>query len=577
MADAASRGASQVRPRLIRQVAWTTAAALLFNTEENFRLGRTQVAVYCLIGALLVIAGTRLARRRRHAPITAQGVLLIGWLVVLGAALDGPGFYHGGLPYIAVLGPAGAAMLGMRAGLAWSGISVLGLLAVAVVEQAGLGVHHSVDTGYLWLDVVDYSVAIFLLTLFSSYFVREATRVTGTLARRNRQLALENQQRRIAELEARAASSARTHFLASISHEIRTPMNSILGMAGEIGAGPLDREQRERLELLDRSAKSLLGLLSDLLDYSRLESGKVELEQRAFLLPALVEEVVRLNRPLALGRVELRVDAQGLEHPVVVGDELRVRQIVQNLISNALKFTHAGHIEVQLSSGADDQVVITVKDTGPGIPADRLARLGEPFEQADASVARRHGGTGLGLAIVKRLAFAMGGGLEIESVVGQGSTFRTLLHLRRGELTKVEHPTTSPQLATGLRVLVCEDNVVNQRVILEQLRRLSVSCEIVDNGKTAVSRAQEQQYALLFLDYQLPDIDGPEVAKAIRIAEDPSGRHLPIIGLSANAMADDRQTALAAGMDDYLTKPVSIETLRQTLSRWTEGRENRVG
>lgn len=577
MAGVASRGASQVRPRLIRQVAWTTAAALLFNTEENFRLGRPQVALYCLVGVILVVAGTRLARRRRYAHLTAHGILTIGWLVVLGAALDGPGFYHGGLPYIMVLGSAGAAMLGMRAGLAWSGISVVGLLAVALVEQAGLGVHHEVDTGYLWLDFVDYSVAIFLLTLFSSYFVREATRFTSTLARRNRQLALENQQRRVAELEARSATSARTHFLATVSHEIRTPMNSILGMAGEISAGPLEREQRERLELLDRSAKSLLGLLSDLLDYSRLESGKVELELRAFSLPALVEEVVRLNRPLALGRVELRVDTQSLQHPVVIGDELRVRQIVQNLISNALKFTQQGRIEVQLSSAAQDQVTIAVIDTGPGIPPDRLAHLGEPFEQADASVARRHGGTGLGLAIVKRLCEVLGGRLEIESVVGQGSTFRARLQLPRGELTAVERPTTSPQLVEGLRVLVCEDNVVNQRVILEQLRRLSVSCEIVDNGRSAVNRAREEQYALLLLDYQLPDIDGPEVAKAIRTAERPAGRHLPIIGLSANAMADDRQTALAAGMDDYLTKPVSIETLRQTLSRWTEGRENRVG
>ncbi len=558
-------------------MAWTSAAALLFNTEENIRLGRPQVAAYCFVGAILAIAGTRLARRRRHASITAHTILAIAWLVVLGAALDGPGFYHGGLPYMMVLGSAGAAMLGMRAGLGWSGVSVVGLLAVAVVEESGLGVHHGVDTNYLWLDFVDYSVAIFLLTLFSNYFVREATRFTSTLAHRNQQLALENLQRREAELETRAASSARTHFLATVSHEIRTPMNSILGMAGEIGAGPLDREQRERLELLDRSAKSLLGLLSDLLDYSRLESGKVELERRAFSLPALVEEVIRLNRPLALGRVELRVEAQTLQHPVVVGDELRVRQIVQNLISNALKFTHEGRIDVHLTSGTDERVAIAVVDTGPGIPADQLARLGEPFEQANSSVARRHGGTGLGLAIVKRLAAAMGGSLEIESVVGQGSTFRAWLHLVPGELPKSEGAPTSPVLALGLRVLVCEDNVVNQRVILEQLRRLSVSCEIVDNGKTAVSRAQEQQYALLLLDYQLPDIDGPEVAKAIRIAEHTAGRHLPIIGLSANAMADDRQTALAAGMDDYLTKPVSIETLRQTLSRWTDGRENRVG
>lgn len=568
---AAITGVAPVRPRLVRQVAWTAAFAFLYNSGNNLYLGRPGTAVLCGVGAITAAICANRARHRRHARSAAHVLLAAAWTVVVLAALGGPGFYHGGLPYLLVLGAAASAMLGMRAGMAWSLVSGLGVLITSGFELYLPTDHARTGSAFLELDLVDYLLAGLLLMLFSNFFNRETAKVADALRQRNRQLARENRQRREAELEARTASSARTQFLASISHEIRTPMNSILGMAAEITAGPMEREQRERMELLERSAKSLLGLLTDLLDYSRLESGKVELEQRAFSLSGLAEEVVRLNRPLALDRVELHLEQSELSTKVVVGDELRTRQILQNLVSNALKFTREGKIEVHLRDVGPGMIAIAVEDTGPGLSAEQVARLGQPFEQADASVARRHGGTGLGLAIVKRLAAAMGGQLEIDSELGRGSTFRVRLALPPGVLpTRHTSEVKANALIGDLKVLVCEDNVVNQRVILEQLRRLSVTCEIVDNGRSAVERAHGDHFAALLLDYQLPDIDGPEVAKAIRVAEGPAGRHLPIIGLSANAMADDRQAALAAGMDDYLTKPVTIEALRQALARWAE-------
>lgn len=558
---------------MIRNVGLAAICALLVNVLVNLRAGQRTEALICGLGVVGAVGSVALARRPATQRRAAHYLLGLAWLVVTSAGMVGPGFYHSGSVYLLTLGSAGLVMLGVGAGIGWGLAASLGLGLLAWVESDGVLVNPATSAqDWVWLDLVDYAISYVLLVSFTLFFHRESRRATERLAEQNLALAEENKQRRAAELEARAATSARAHFLATISHEIRTPMNSILGMASEIGAGELPGEQRERLELLERSAKSLLGLLSDLLDYSRLESGKVTLELRAFSLVGLAEEIVRLYRPLAAPSVELRLVLGSLESPTVRGDELRCRQILQNLLSNALKFTKAGSIELRISSSATGLVRVEVVDTGPGIAPQDLARLGEPFEQANAGVARRHGGTGLGLAIVKRLAEAMGGRLTIASTEGVGSSFCVELALPSAMLDAevAVAAAEEPVLAEGLRVLVCEDNLVNQRVILGQLRRLAVDCEIVADGRGAVRRALDAgPFAALLLDYQLPDIDGPEVARAIRLAE-PSGRHLPIIGLSANALADDRQSALAAGMDDYLTKPVGIDQLRRTLARWAK-------
>ncbi|MFO0722536.1 MAG: ATP-binding protein [Myxococcota bacterium] len=568
---------THLRPRVIRNVATAATLALLYNAAQNWIEGRGREALICGLGGLATAGCWTLVRRSdpssaslRSLRVAGHGLLAVAWLVVVSAALMGPGFYHAGAVYVLTFGSAAIVMLGLGAGIAWTVVGWAGLAFLAWVERTGSVVSTTPLRDWIWQDLVDYTITYALLLSFSWFFVREVRRSALLLAEQNLALAEENKQRRRAELEARAATSARAHFLATVSHEIRTPMNSILGMAGEIGADPLPEAQRERLELLERSAKSLLGLLSDLLDYSRLESGKVELERRPFSLVGLAEEIVRLNRPLITGPVELALRVEDLPSPTVLGDELRCRQILQNLVSNAIKFTKRGRIEVRLGGADPDLTCIEVIDTGAGIPEEQLRHISEPFVQADASIARRFGGTGLGLAIVKRLAEAMGGELLIRSEVGVGSTFRLNLALPAAELERApEVQAEALELGSGLSVLVCEDNVVNQRVILGQLRRLDVRCEIVDNGRAAVAQALEKPYAALLLDYQLPDIDGPEVARAIRSAE-AEAQHLPIIGLSANALADDRQTALAAGMDDYLTKPVSIEALRRTLARWAK-------
>lgn len=370
-------GLERLRPRVIRSVGWAATCALGFNTAVNLHDGRLTESLLCGLGMLGTFGCVFLARRSATQRRAAHYLLGLAWLVVMSAGMVGPGFYHSGSVYLLTLGSAGLVMLGVGGGISWGLVGGAGLAILAWVESDGVLVNASTRVqDWIWLDLIDYGISYTLLVAFTMFFLRESRRAAERLAEQNLALAVENKQRRSAELEARAATSARAHFLATISHEIRPPMNSILGMAGEIGAGELPPEQRERLDLLERSAKSLLGLLSDLLDYSRLESGKVSLELRAFSLVSLAQEIVRLHRPLAADAVELRLIVASLESPTVRGDELRCRQILQNLLSNALKFTKEGSIELRLSSAAPGVVRIEVADTGPGITPPRSRAAG---------------------------------------------------------------------------------------------------------------------------------------------------------------------------------------------------------
>ncbi|MFN7017538.1 MAG: ATP-binding protein, partial [Fimbriimonadales bacterium] len=355
-------------------------------------------------------------------------------------------------------------------------------------------------------------------------------------------------------IRAEAASRAKSEFLANMSHEIRTPMNGVLGMVQLLEDTPLTAEQAELLRTLKNSAHYLLGLLNDILDLSKIEAGKMELEQIPVNLHEMANEVVALfgGRASEKGLVlHAQVDPNTPEW--VAGDPVRLRQIVANFISNAVKFTEQGEVKLILLPSATypQGVWIGVQDTGIGVPAEKLDSLFEAFTQSDSSTTRKYGGTGLGLTICKKLAELMGGRIGAESEVGVGSLFYVDLPLpavqppqAQAEPDKAELPEAFP----NARILLVEDNEVNRKVATRLLGKLQVQVEVAVNGLEAVQKATANAYDLILMDCQMPEMDGYEATRVLR----ERGVATPIIALTANALEGDREKCLACGMNDYL-------------------------
>ena len=372
----------------------------------------------------------------------------------------------------------------------------------------------------------------------------------------------------VARDEAEAANRAKSAFLATMSHEIRTPLNGVLGMAQAMAADELPPAQLERLAIIRQSGEALLAILNDVLDLAKIEAGKLELEEVEFDLGPLVQGVHAGFRDLA-GRkgVALALDP-GNAWGVYRGDPTRLRQILGNLLSNALKFTEAG--EVRVEAGWDGaELTLRVCDTGVGVPADRLELLFERFAQADASTTRRFGGTGLGLAICRQLAEGMGGSIGVASVVGEGSTFTVRLPLPRlGEASAPANaqPAAAAVETLTLRVLAAEDNEVNRLVLKTLLNQIGVDPVMVDNGVAAVEAWDAQSWDLILMDIQMPVMDGLAATNLIRKREAAEGRRrTPIIALTANAMAHQVTEYRAAGMDAHVSKPIEAKALFEAL------------
>ncbi|MFI5000817.1 MAG: PAS-domain containing protein [Reyranellales bacterium] len=398
------------------------------------------------------------------------------------------------------------------------------------------------------------------------------------LRQRQRELRKERDAAQTARDEAEAANQAKSTFLATMSHEIRTPMNGVVGTAELLEREPLSERQKRLVGTVRSSAAALLRIIDDVLDFSKIDAGHMELEEAPCSLSALIDGTVEtLSVQAEKKGLAIAAAVEPGTPDALLADVTRLRQILFNLVVNATKFTEVGSITVRARALEIDEgtvkLALSVVDTGIGMNAEQQARLFMPFSQADSSTTRRYGGTGLGLSIVRRLAELMGGDASVESTPGKGSTFTVTVRLKRATQTMAATVPAEPRAlpASGLKVLAVDDYPVNLEVLEGQFEILGVELDTATNGIEALTLWRDKPYALVLTDIHMPDMDGFELTRQIRTEEgaNTGRRRTPIVALTANALKGEADRCLAAGMDDYLTKPLTLDRLHEAVARWT--------
>jgi len=414
---------------------------------------------------------------------------------------------------------------------------------------------------------VDVEVSTARLKFYESEYLYVSSR---DISIRKEQEMLLNEAKETAD----KVTKAKTEFFTNMNHEIRTPLNGIIGMVDIVLDSDLSDSQRHTIDVVKRSGESLLTIINDILDFSKIDAGKLNIESIEFVLDDLISDISLITAlRLEDKNIKLLFDTSEVRHESYIGDPTRVRQILLNLLSNALKFTKQGeislHINKQVHGDGTEWLKFSVKDTGIGIPEHKLHDIFERFSQADSSTTRNYGGTGLGLAICKQLIQLMGGSITVESEVEKGSTFWFELKLQRVEKkdslgVKFESSTTLVNKTFNARVLIVEDNKTNQLVARGYLKKMGIKTTVAENGKEALEKLETNHFDLIFMDCQMPVMDGFEATKLIR----QSGNMISIVAMTANTMTGDKQLCLDAGMDDHLAKPLNKEKLIIALSEW---------
>jgi len=511
--------------------------------------------------ATLVFVGVHALRWWKNFFWYAVGVLVLSIGAPAATALyDHTGVNSALIPFLVMAPMINGFIAGPRMAVATgaAGMAMLAILfhcSVAHVAESPFPVSHAIQRG------LQAGYALVLVTILSGFFSRNTLSAFAMLE--------ENVRR------ARAAEAAKANFLAAMSHELRTPLNGVLGLTDAVRRTPLDAEQSRLMGTIETSGRALLKILNDILDLSKIDAAKLDIAATPFDPGALVRETVDMWRECASEkRLELRADISPRTPPVLIGDDLRIRQIISNFVSNALKFTDAGFVEISadaLPAGCGQVVLrISVRDTGRGVPADAQARVFEAFEQVEAGAARRHDGTGLGLAICRRLASLMGGEVSLKSAAGEGATFTLRVPLPVGaERAEPPRPALPRRAAAGaplagVRVLLVEDNAVNRMVAASYLDSLGAAHEIAEDGVQCLARIETADYNVVLMDKHMPRMDGVAAAAAIRARSGPVAS-IPIVACTADAMAGEREALLAAGFDSFVSKPLSERALAEAI------------
>ncbi|MFT7246098.1 MAG: signal transduction histidine kinase/CheY-like chemotaxis protein [Candidatus Azotimanducaceae bacterium] len=567
----AAARANRARRTALICLSCVIAACLLFSFrawqwEIWLRLWTLGFAAAC---SLLVIW----MHQRQGVTKQSSGLVMIGVAVaVFGAAYTGGGITSFGTMWLLAL-PLLGGLIGNKAGALTGMVTAVTCLGVLLVLEMNYGPPPNLTPidFQLGQDRLHQLGSLLVIGICVYAFINQVAVSDAELDANVDILKGEVEARKTAEHEANQANQAKSEFLANMSHEIRTPMNGILGVLRLLAKDTLTPKHRNLVDLGLTSSENLLQLINDLLDIAKIESGKIEIEVSTFNARSIFEHVFqRALHQVMDENVELTLDCQ-LNHDWVQGDSLRLQQILLNLVSNAIKFTHFGKIEISAEySSKDHRLKGSVIDSGIGIAEPALKDIFEPFTQAEASTTRKYGGTGLGLSICHQLVVMMDGEFTVESEPGNGSCFSFDLPMPPGEPAVEPLPSDIVKLTVRtpdqIRILLVEDNAINAELSLILLEDFHVSVDLAENGEVAVNMIANNDYQLVLMDCQMPVMDGYEATNKVR--NELKLKDLPIIALTANAMTGDREKCLAAGMSDYLTKPIDPSELEEKLDHW---------